>query len=41
MTGAGFGGACVALVAKGRADSAVDAALADYAGAGHRGERLV
>lgn len=34
LTGAGFGGACVALVAAGRREAVAASALADYSGAG-------
>jgi galactokinase len=41
LTGAGFGGACVALVDAGRADAAKERALRDYAARGFRGQPLV
>lgn len=40
LTGAGFGGACVALVRSGMSQRVCDAVLADYAAAGYRGARL-
>jgi galactokinase len=40
LTGAGFGGACVALVAAGDADEVAERALRAFAAAGHRGKRL-
>jgi galactokinase len=41
LTGAGFGGACVALVDEPDAAAATNNALRDYAGRGFRGEPLV
>ena len=41
LTGAGFGGACVALVRSGREAGVAAEVLADYAAAGHRGRQLV
>lgn len=41
LTGAGFGGACVALCAAGREGNVADAVLARYAAAGHHGRQLV
>lgn len=42
LTGAGFGGACIALVRKGTGEEAAAAALRDYAGLGfERGRSLV
>lgn len=41
LTGAGFGGACVALVALGKAKSIAEATLERYNQAGHKGHILV
>jgi len=41
LTGAGFGGACVALLHAGEGDRVKDAALRAYARRGHRGKVLV
>lgn len=41
LTGAGFGGACVALCRDGGAREAASRVLADYAGRGHAGRQLV
>lgn len=41
LTGAGFGGACVALVAVGKAESVAQQAIAQYAEAGYSGRSLV
>jgi galactokinase len=41
LTGAGFGGACVALVHRGRAGEVAAEVLRNYVGLGHRGSRLV
>ena len=41
LTGAGFGGACVALCKSGQVQLVADAVLAQYNAAGHRGRRLV
>ena len=39
LTGAGFGGACVALLREGEGERVKQAALRAYAQRGHRGER--
>jgi galactokinase len=41
LTGAGFGGACVALCEQGQAQSAARAALARFNDGQHKGELLV
>lgn len=41
LTGAGFGGACVALVAPGECSHVAESTLAAYSAAGYRGRRLV
>ena len=41
MTGAGFGGACVALCRTGSSQEVADNVLRDYAREGERGRRLV
>ena len=41
LTGAGFGGACVALCKRGMASQISDAVLAAYNAAGHRGRLLI
>lgn len=41
MTGAGFGGACVALAEKGAGRAAAEAVLEDYGRKGHRGKLIV
>ena len=41
LTGAGFGGACVALCDAGALQQAAQAVLHDYAAAGHGGRLLV
>lgn len=41
LTGAGFGGACVALCQTGTAERVAQRVLADYAGAGYQGRQLV
>jgi galactokinase len=41
LTGAGFGGACVALCRAGRAQDAAAAALAEYNRSGHQGRILI
>jgi galactokinase len=41
LTGAGFGGACVALTQAGRAQQVKHDVLRAYASAGHRGVALV
>ncbi len=41
LTGAGFGGACVALCREGEWQAIADAVLADYAASGHAGRILV
>lgn len=41
LTGAGFGGACVALCKRGMASQISDAVLATYNAAGHRGRLLI
>jgi galactokinase len=40
LTGAGFGGACIALVRTGRSRDVVERALAEYAAAGFTGHRV-
>ena len=41
LTGAGFGGACVALCRKGGTREVAASVLAEYNGAGHKGRQLV
>ncbi len=41
LTGAGFGGACVALVERDAATTAIAGALSDFTAAGYRGKALV
>jgi galactokinase len=41
LTGAGFGGACVALCEKGKARAAAQAALAGYAAQHRKGQVLI
>ncbi len=41
LTGAGFGGACVALCHEGTASTVAERVLADYAAEGHAGRQLV
>ncbi len=41
LTGAGFGGACVALCREGTASTVAERVLADYAAEGHAGRQLV
>jgi galactokinase len=41
LTGAGFGGACVALCRAGRASTVAERVLRDYAAEGHAGRQLV